>query len=80
MSRFDYVKYDALSISRQDRAKLICRDLEDLICELFIADDRSVATALYKLEECYAWIGKSIRDHQICRNGSAELQEERKDG
>ena len=38
---------------------------------------RTVALALTKLEECYMWIGKAIRDDQIERNGSAELQEER---
>lgn len=36
--------------------------------------------AIEKLEECYMWIGKAIRDDQIRRNGSAPLQEARKDG
>lgn len=38
---------------------------------------RAKALALTKLEEVYMWIGKAIRDDQIERNGSAELQEER---
>jgi hypothetical protein len=36
--------------------------------------------AIKSLEETYMWIGKAIRDDQLARNGSAELQEERKDG
>lgn len=36
--------------------------------------------AITKLEEFYMWVGKAIRDEQLLRNGSAELQEERKDG
>jgi hypothetical protein len=38
---------------------------------------RSKAQAITKLEECYMWIGKAIRDDQIARSGSAPLQEER---
>jgi len=36
--------------------------------------------AIDKLEEFYMWVGKAIRDDQIKRNGSAPLQEGRKDG
>lgn len=35
--------------------------------------------SIEKLEEAYMWIGKTIRDDQIRRNGSAPMQEERKD-
>lgn len=33
--------------------------------------------SLIDLEKSYMWVGKRIRDEQIQRNGSAELQEER---
>ncbi len=78
MSRFDYVKYDWEAMEDQDKAKRHCAVLETLIERL--DSSRAKSLALTKLEECYMWIGKAIRDDQIKRNGSAELQEERKDG
>lgn len=78
MSRFDYVKYDGHAIVLQDKAKAFSTDLERMIDKL--DNGRAKALAHTKLEECYMWIGKAIRDDQINRNGSAELQEERKDG
>jgi len=47
---------------------------------MLLLSPRAKALAITKLEEVYMWIGKAIRDDQIKRNGSAELQEERKDG
>lgn len=78
MSRFDYVKYDKRSIEIQEPCKDLCRSLEALISCL--GTGRATSIALTKLEECYMWIGKAIRDDQIARNCSSELQEERKDG
>lgn len=75
-SRFDYVKYDNASQVDQEEAKHHCMVLEGFINEN-IECGRSKASALTKLEECYMWIGKGIRNDQIARNGSAELQEER---
>lgn len=75
MSRFDYVSYDSIAASEQSRAKEMVTSLETLIETLH--SPRARAFALTKLEECYMWIGKAIRDDQIARNGSAELQEER---
>lgn len=82
MSRFDYVKYDDLAQVRQAAFKDQVEYLENLICGNFHnpACGRAKALALTALEECYMWIGKAIRDDQIARNGSAELQEERKNG
>jgi hypothetical protein len=75
MSRFDYVKYDDFSVRQQAEIKVKAEALEALIgC---LADGRAKSLALTKLEEAYAWCGKAIRDEQIARNGSAELQEER---
>ncbi len=41
---------------------------------------RAASLVRTKLEEAYMWVGKAIRDEQIARNGSAPLQEGRKDG
>ena len=78
MSRFDYVKYDNAAIVDQQEAKDYCQKLEQLINDL--GNSRATSLAHTKLEECYMWIGKAIRDEQIKRNGGAELQEERKNG
>ena len=78
MSRFDYVRYDDIAQNEQNLAKEVCTSLEKLIDVL--GKGRAQALAITKLEECYMWIGKAIRDEQIKRNGTAELQEERKDG
>ena len=78
MSRFDYVKYDAQAQRQQELFKAICQGIENVLDSL--ESPRPKALALTKLEECYMWIGKAIRDDQIARNGGAELQEERKDG
>jgi hypothetical protein len=76
MSRFDYVKYDETATTRQEAFKAVVTGLETFIEEHCISP-RAKALALTKLEECYMWIGKAIRDDQIKRNGTAELQEER---
>lgn len=78
MSRFDYVRYDEQAQKDQDEAKLAVICLESLIARL--GQGRPQSLAITKLEECYMWIGKAIRDDQIKRNGSAPLQEERKNG
>lgn len=78
MSRFDYVRYDEQAQRQQDAAKVAVQQLENIVFN--IGEGRAASLALTKLEECYMWIGKLIRDHQISRNGSAELMEERKDG
>jgi len=79
MSRFDYVKYDEKAADDQELFKEHVTELEQDI-EMLLLSPRAKALAITKLEEVYMWIGKAIRDDQIKRNGSAELQEERKDG
>lgn len=76
-SRFDYVKYDDYAMRGQALAKLHCEKIEAAIENLPPSDEKK--RALVKLEECYMWIGKAIRNDQIARNGSAPLQEERTD-
>lgn len=86
MSRFDYVKYDGTASCFQQNAKEKFGELEGLI-EMIknnsvprnsqVVTARSAAMALTKLEECYMWVGKAIRDEQMARNGSSPLQEDR---
>lgn len=76
MSRFDYVKYDDEANARQGFLKVATENLEREINSM-TDSPRYKALALTKLEECYMYIGKAVRDDQIKRNGSAELQEER---
>ena len=79
MSRFDYVIYDEKAAYDQELFEEHVTELEQDI-EMLLLSPRAKALAITKLEEVYMWIGKAIRDDQIKRNGSAELQEERKDG
>lgn len=78
MSRFDYVQYDAKACQQQADLKAKFQEAEALIDGL--DPGRAKSTAYTKLEEAYMWAGKAIRDEQIARNGTAPLQEERKDG
>lgn len=75
MSRFDYVAYDNAATVSQGLAKDAVTSLEFIVDSLPRGPAQSLA--LTKLEECYMWIGKAIRDEQIARNGSAPLQEGR---
>lgn len=74
--RFDYVKYDEISISRQAHAKEMVEAVEHAISS-GVQSPRYGALAKTALEECYFWIGKGIRDDQLARNKNSELQEER---
>lgn len=38
---------------------------------------RAQSLAITKLEECYMWIGKGLRDKQVARGGSSEELKER---
>lgn len=75
-SRFDYTKYDDQANAAQAEFKTTVTELEEMI-EMQIKSPRAKALAITNLEQVYMWIGKGIRDDQIERNGSAELQEER---
>lgn len=79
MSRFDYVKYDDKGVADQNEFKKAFEELESFT-NARLKSPRAKALVLTKLEEAYMWVGKAIRDDQIERNGSAELQEDRKNG
>ncbi len=74
--RFNYVKYDHLATVQQEKAKEVVEQLEELIV-LGKKETRAQQNALNKLEECYMWIGKMIRDEQIKRNSQTEHVPER---
>lgn len=76
MSRFDYVKYDEISMNIQSSFK---EDMEYLESEinLHLEDGRAKSLVLTKIEEAYMWIGKSIRDSQIKKNTQSSLNETR---
>lgn len=80
MSRFDYVKYDAQAELAQTELKTAVVHREEVVEHQLPGPSRAKALILTKIEEAYMWMGKAIRDEQIARNGSAPLQEERKDG
>lgn len=76
-SRFDYVKYDETSAAAQTKCKDACIALEAAIDAIGAGGAREKAIALTELEHVYARCGRAIKDDQIARNGSAELQEQR---
>lgn len=73
--RFDYVKYDEKAHGLQESIKSQFMCIEAMLNNL--PQSREKSLVLTKMEEAYMWIGKAIREDQIARNGSAELQEHR---
>lgn len=74
-TRFDYVKYDDASLDKQMAIKAAVLELEALVETLI--SGREKALALTKLEEAYAWVGKSIKIEQEERDSATEKQERR---
>lgn len=72
---FSYVKYDEHAKSQQEIAKVMMENLEDFISRLGAGRPQSLA--MTKLEECYMWIGKAIRDQQYRRLPETPHQPER---
>jgi hypothetical protein len=62
--RFEYIKYDEIRMEKQKNLKAIFEEIEDFSEHNFI-EGRSKSIFLTKLEECYMWAGKSLRDEQI---------------
>lgn len=71
MSNFNYVKFDAKHQTLLQGFKDIVEDIEKII-NAGLKSPRAKALALTKLEECYMWIGKAVRDDQIDSGGNAE--------
>ena len=77
MSRFDYVKYDEEAMQQQANFKVAFENIEHMACSLDASRWRS--ELMTQLEYAYMCAGKMIRDDQIMRNGTAELEESRGD-
>ncbi len=82
MSRFDYVVYDQDALNCSLRYKQLFMQIEELLessISLHLPEREKAywKAALLHSEISYAMVGKAIRDDQIARNGSAELQEGR---
>lgn len=70
--RFSYVQYDDQAATQQAALKAVFETAEEAVNQL--EDGRAKALVLTHLEEAYMWTGKSIRDSQVKRNGSAPEQ------
>ena len=74
--RFDYVKYDAIAIEKQEGFKQMFGMLEKAADDM-LPNGRARALFLTALEEAYMWTGKAIRDEQIARNSQTDHVPER---
>lgn len=70
MTRFDYIRYDEYHAKIQSDFKKMFESVESAIDSF--KDGRAKSLALTKLEECYMWIGKAIRDQQVAETGISE--------
>lgn len=77
--RFNYVRYDLISVHQQEKAKDLCEQLEAHIDSIKATsnDSRPISLALTALEETYMWIGKAIRDNQVERGSMVDHVAER---
>jgi len=73
-SRFDYVKYDEISVDKQETFKHFFEDIEAYAMDA-LPDSRARSLLLTALEEAYMWTGKAIRDDQIKRVASPHVPE-----
>ena len=69
--RFAYISYDLQATSEQQSAKTQVEQLEIIIERLQPSREKSIA--MTKLEECYMWIGKGIKEKQIYRDYVKDL-------
>lgn len=63
MTRFDYVEFDDFSDELSQESKEKCKAIEYYLQYNF-RDSREKECALTKLEECFMWIGKAIKEDQ----------------
>jgi len=75
-NRFDYVAYDAEAQIKQSDFKSLFGAVE-ILANKHLPDSRWKSLLMTNLEYAYMCTGKAIRDDQIIRNGSADLQEGR---
>ena len=64
-ARFSHIKYDREASDLSKSYRLMFDEVEAQIENL--PSGRAKALAMTKLEECYMWVGKAIRDDQLAR-------------
>jgi hypothetical protein len=74
--RFSYVKYDDVSVTKQENLKKFFEMTEELI-QASLPEGRAKSLVMTHLEEAYMWTGKAIRDEQIARGSQPEHTPER---
>lgn len=72
---FNYIKYDEISLEKQERCKELIEALEGQIERM--GAGRYQSLAMTALETAYMWIGKAIRDEQVRRGVQTEHKPER---
>lgn len=75
MGRFDYVKYDEEAARNSQDALKRVDDVRAFI-DTNLKPGRASSLAMTKLEECFMWIGKAIRDDQVARDAAKANKEE----
>jgi hypothetical protein len=65
--RFEYVKYDDLRNLKQMKLKEFFEEIEGY-ANINLIEGRAKSLFMTKLEECYMWAGKALRDEQIKEN------------
>lgn len=68
-SNLDYIKYDNKSLELQALLKRLIVEVEYNI-QKNLSSSREKSLALTRLEECWMWVGKSIKIDQIKRGGN----------
>lgn len=63
MSRFKYIEYNEESQRLSNERKSQSEQYEKLIN--LLPESREKSIALTKLEECFMWVGKAIRNIQV---------------
>ncbi|TAJ75560.1 hypothetical protein EPO44_21890 [bacterium] len=74
--RFKYVKYDDISVTKQENLKRFFEQLEQLAQDS-LPEGRAKSLVMTHLEIAYMWTGKAIRDEQIGRGLQVEHVPER---
>lgn len=68
--RFNFVTYDDQSKEKSEAIKKAVANLEDVVENNLQGDSRAKSILLTKLEECFMWVGKAVRDDQLKRSGA----------
>lgn len=74
-SRFNHIQYDIKAQDDQGKARYLASSLETFIVNIGIMQNklpsvncsRAKSLAITKLEECYMWIGKALKEDQLDR-------------